>query len=157
MLGAAGLPAYEISNHARPGEASRHNLTYWRYGDYVGVGPGAHGRLSFGAAKIATRQRRLPEAWLRAAEADGHATDGHSELSAAERLEEMLLLGLRLNEGVAPAAIAAETGRALGDWIDGRTMSRLIEGGFLELDDDRLRATPAGRLRLDAVLSALLA
>jgi len=157
VLCAAGLPAYEISNHARPGEASRHNLTYWRYGDYIGVGPGAHGRLSLGETKLATRQRRLPEAWLAAVEAEGHASEERNELSAAERLEEMLLMGLRLNEGVALDAIVRETGRALGDWIDGASLARLVEGGFLTHDNDRLRTTPAGRLRLDAVLAALLA
>jgi putative oxygen-independent coproporphyrinogen III oxidase len=158
VLEAAGLPAYEISNHARPGEASRHNLTYWRYGDYVGVGPGAHGRLTrAGGAKQATRQRRLPEAWLKAVEAEGHATEERVTLSPAERFEEMLMMGLRLREGVALAAIVEETGSSFADQVDATTLARLIDGGFLALDDEHLRATPAGRLRLNAVLGALLA
>jgi len=158
MLDAAGLPAYEISNHARPGEASRHNLTYWRYGDYVGIGPGAHGRVS-GAdgAKAATRQRRLPEAWLKAVEADGHATEERVALSVAERFEEMLMMGLRLSEGVALQAIRDETGADLADQVDAERLARLIDGGFLDLDEERLSATPAGRLRLNAVLGELLA
>ena len=158
LLDGAGLPAYEISNHARPGEASRHNLTYWRYGDYVGIGPGAHGRVSLaGGAKYATRQRRLPEAWLKAVEAEGHATEERAALTAAERFEEMLMMGLRLSEGVALAAISQETGASFADQIDAAALSRLTEGGFLTLDEERLCATPAGRLRLDTVLGELLA
>jgi oxygen-independent coproporphyrinogen-3 oxidase len=161
MLDAAGLPAYEISNHARPGEASRHNLTYWRYGDYVGIGPGAHGRLSgmsgMGGAKAATRQRRLPEAWLKAVEADGHATEEVVPLTRAERFEEMLMMGLRLSEGVALQAIRDETGAGLSDQVDAAQLARLADGCFLELDDERLRATASGRLRLNAVLGELLA
>ena len=158
MLDAAGLPAYEISNHARPGEASRHNLTYWRYGDYVGIGPGAHGRVSSAdGIKTATRQRRLPEAWLKAVEADGHATEEQVALTPAERFEEMLMMGLRLSEGVALSAIRDETGARLADQVDAERLARLIDGGFLDLDEECLRATPAGRLRLNAVLGELLA
>jgi putative oxygen-independent coproporphyrinogen III oxidase len=158
LLDAAGLPAYEISTHARPGEASRHNLTYWRYGDYVGIGPGAHGRVS-GAdgVKSATRQRRLPEAWLKAVEADGHATEEQVTLTPSERFEEMLMMGLRLSEGVALEAIRDETGAGLSDQVDAERLARLIDGGFLELDDERLCATASGRLRLNAVLGELLA
>jgi len=158
VLEAAGLPAYEISNHARPGEASRHNLTYWRYGEYLGVGPGAHGRVRLaGGAKHATRQRRLPEAWLKAVEAAGHATEERTALDPRERLEEMLMMGLRLAEGVALAAVAEETGAGLAGQLDGARLARLIDGGFLTLDGERLRATRRGRLRLDAVLADLLA
>jgi putative oxygen-independent coproporphyrinogen III oxidase len=158
MLEAAGLPAYEISNHARPGEASRHNLTYWRYGDYVGIGPGAHGRVSLaGGGKAATRQRRLPEAWLKAVEAEGHATEERLALEPAVRFEEMLMMGLRLREGVALVAIEEETGAPFAEQVDADRLARLIDGGFLELDETRLRGTPAGRLRLNAVLGELLA
>jgi len=158
LLEAAGLPAYEISNHARPGEASRHNLTYWRYGDYVGIGPGAHGRVSVASGgKQATRQRRLPEAWLKAVEAEGHATEERVGLSRSERFEEMLMMGLRLSEGVALAAIENETGAPFADQVDADALARLIDGGFLALDDQRLRATRPGRLALNAVLGELLA
>lgn len=153
----AGLPAYEISNHARPGEESRHNLTYWRYGDYVGVGPGAHGRLTLGATKLATRQHRAPEAWLEAVERAGHATRQRDTVEPAARLQEMVMMGLRLAEGIPAARFVAETGKPLADALDGKQLRRLIEGGFLALQDDRLRATDEGRARLDAVLAALLA
>ena len=156
-LEAAGLPAYEISNHAAPGQESRHNLTYWRYGDYVGVGPGAHGRLSGSAGKKATRQLRLPEAWLKAVEAQGHATEAVEPIDAERRRDELLMMGLRLAEGVSRARFAEETGAALDDALDAETLARLIDGGFLELDDAGLRATTAGRQRLNAVLATLLA
>jgi putative oxygen-independent coproporphyrinogen III oxidase len=157
VLAAAGLPAYEISNHARPGQESRHNLTYWRYGDYVGVGPGAHGRLTLDGRKLATRQHRAPEPWLERVERDGHATRQRLELTRAERIEEMVMMGLRLTEGVARRAFLRETGEALETVLDPARLARLIEGGFLALDGDGLRATAAGRQRLDAVLAALIA
>src|SRR5205085_6204610 len=93
-LGAHGLVDYEISNYARPGGESRHNLVYWRYGEYVGVGPGAHGRLSVGGAKRATRQLRAPETWLTAVETHGHGTQDELPVADDERLEEMLMMGL---------------------------------------------------------------
>jgi oxygen-independent coproporphyrinogen-3 oxidase len=157
-LAAAGLPAYEISNHAAPGQESRHNLTYWRYGDYVGIGPGAHGRLSDGAGgKSALRQVRLPEAWLKAVEAQGHATEAIEPIDAERRRDELLMMGLRLAEGVTRARFAQETGAAMEDSLDRPALARLVDGGFLELDDRGVRATDAGRQRLDAVLAALLA
>ncbi len=153
----AGRPAYEISNHARPGAESRHNLTYWRYGDYVGIGPGAHGRLTLDGEKLATRQHRAPEPWLAAVEAAGHATRTREKVARRDRAAEMLMMGLRLAEGVSAAAVAAETGRALDDFLDGAALRRLIDAGYVIRDDGGLRATPAGRQRLDAVLAALLA
>ena len=154
-LAAAGLPAYEISNHARRGAESRHNLAYWRYQDYAGIGPGAHGRLSRGGVKYATRQRRSPEAWLAAVESAGAGIEEIVPIDRGSALEEMLMMGLRLAEGVARrrleqlAGIDAETRFA-------RTLPPLVEGGFLTLDRDRLTATAAGRQRLNAVLAALL-
>jgi oxygen-independent coproporphyrinogen-3 oxidase len=153
----AGMPAYEISNHARPGEESRHNLTYWRYGDYVGVGPGAHGRLTLEGQKLATRQHRAPEAWLEAVERQGHATRQRGEVAPAARLQEMVMMGLRLGEGIPAARFVAETGSDIQGVLDAKRLTRLVEGGFLTLDDARLKATPDGRARLDAVLGALLA
>ena len=117
-LGAAGLADYEISNFAKPGEESRHNLTYWRYGDYVGVGPGAHGRLTLGGEKFATRQHRAPEAWLDLVERDGHATRQRDPVPRAERLSEMLMMGLRLKEGVPIARIEAESARSFAQAMD---------------------------------------
>ncbi|MES1152470.1 MAG: radical SAM family heme chaperone HemW, partial [Dongia sp.] len=156
-LAAAGLPAYEISNHARPGEESRHNLTYWRYGDYVGVGPGAHGRITVDGRKFATRQHRAPEAWLEAVERDGHATRQRGQVAAGERLSEMTMMGLRLAEGIPLERFRAESGLPFEQAIDPQKLRRLVEGGFLSLEGGRLRATTEGRARLNAVLGALLA
>ena len=153
----AGLAGYEISNHARPGEESRHNLTYWRYGDYIGVGPGAHGRLTLGDRKIATRQHRAPEAWLDLVERDGHATRQRLEVEPAARLSEMVMMGLRLAEGIPAARFRAETGRVMEEALDPARLARLVEGGFLGVESGRLKATAEGRARLDAVLGALLA
>jgi oxygen-independent coproporphyrinogen-3 oxidase len=148
-LEAAGMPAYEVSNHARPGGACRHNLVYWRHQDYVGIGPGAHGRLTQGGTTVATRQLRAPETWLESVAREGHGTQERIALSSRERAEERLMMGLRLAEGVAREAVA--------EVIDARRAADLVEGGFLAADPGRLRATPAGRQRLNAVLGALLA
>jgi putative oxygen-independent coproporphyrinogen III oxidase len=153
----AGLPAYEISNHARPGAESRHNLTYWRYGDYVGVGPGAHGRLTLEGTKLATRQHRAPEAWLDAVEREGHATRQRLEVEPSARLQEMVMMGLRLAEGIPAARFRAETGSEIAAALDPARLKRLIDGGFLTHAYGRLKATREGRARLDAVLGALLA
>jgi len=156
-LEAAGLAAYEISNHARPGAACRHNLVYWRYGDYVGVGPGAHGRLTIDGAKFATRQRRAPESWIAAAEKRGHGSEEPMRLADSERSEEMLMMGLRLAEGVARERFRQETGGELESALDPAALADLADGGFIELDAAGLRATAAGRQRLNAVLARLLA
>ncbi|HEY7688914.1 MAG TPA: radical SAM family heme chaperone HemW [Dongiaceae bacterium] len=157
VLQEAGMPAYEISNHARQGEASRHNLTYWRYGDYAGVGPGAHGRLTLDGAKHATRQHRAPEAWLDAVERNGHATRQRHAIGPETRREEMLMMGLRLSEGVDAGRFEAETGVKLGAALDPGRLKVLRDGGFVVLDDRGLRATPAGRQRLNTVLAQLIA
>jgi oxygen-independent coproporphyrinogen-3 oxidase len=152
---AAGLPAYEISNHARPGAECRHNLAYWRYEDYLGVGPGAHGRVTRDGGKVATLQRRAPEAWLALIEEKGSAIDEMTPVPRDSAVEEMLMMGLRLAEGIARDRLE----RALGGTVEARfatALPRLIEGGFLVLDEMRLAATPAGRQRLNAVLAALL-
>ncbi len=157
MLAAAGMPAYEISNHARPGAECRHNMTYWRCGDYAGIGPGAHGRLTLDGVRLATRQHRAPEAWLAAVEASGHATRGRDPIGAPERLQELMMMGLRMSEGVAEAGCRAALGRSIAEALDPARLRRLVDGGFLEHDERGLRATAAGRQRLDAVLAALLA
>ncbi len=160
---ARGLPAYEISNHARPGQESRHNLTYWRYGDYLGVGPGAHGRLTLErddcrtGLKIATRQHRAPEAWLEAVERDGHASRGEQEIGPDQRLEEMVMMGLRLREGISRAAFLRETGKEAEQVLNGERLRSLSEAGFVTLTDRGLTASHEGRSRLDAVLAHLLA
>jgi putative oxygen-independent coproporphyrinogen III oxidase len=156
-LEAAGLPAYEISNHARPGAECRHNLVYWRYGEYLGIGPGAHGRLTIDGQKSAIRNRRAPETWLQAIEATGSARDEVTNLAAAERRDELLMMGLRLREGVARGRFRDETGAEIEAVLDAVRLRPLIEGEFLILDEAGLRATAAGRQRLNAVLAALLA
>jgi putative oxygen-independent coproporphyrinogen III oxidase len=156
LLGEAGLPAYEISNHARHGAECRHNLAYWRYRDYVGVGPGAHGRLSLGADKVATRQRRAPETWLAAVEAQGHGTEERTALDRRTRRVELLMMGLRLAEGIPRDRFVSELGQETVAVVDASRLTPLIEAGFLALDDERLTATAAGRQRLNAVLAALL-
>ncbi len=150
------MPAYEVSNHAAPGAESRHNLTYWRYGDYAGIGPGAHGRLRIDGERLAIRRRRAPESWIEAVEAHGHGTQERSGLTRDQAVDEMLMMGLRLTDGVARARFQAIAGAAFEERLDGARLARLIEGGFLELDGAGLRATAAGRQRLDAVLAALL-
>jgi oxygen-independent coproporphyrinogen-3 oxidase len=147
-LAAAGLPAYEISNHARPGAECRHNLAYWRYRDYVGVGPGAHGRLTLEGRKTATRQRRAPETWVEAVERAGHGTEEAVALTPEEAREEMLMMGLRLTEGIPLAELDTP--------LDPARLDPLVEAGFLVADEERLAATSAGRQRLNAVLAALL-
>ncbi len=164
-LAAAGLPAYEISNHARPGAECRHNLAYWRYDDYLGIGPGAHGRVTRpgsdqgggqGGGKIATRQRRTPEAWLAAVERSGTAIDEMTPIPRETAVEEMLMMGLRLVEGVSRRRLESLAGRAVEELFAG-TLPHLVEGGFLTLDAEHLAATAAGRQRLNAVLGALIA
>ncbi|HKS90272.1 MAG TPA: radical SAM family heme chaperone HemW [Stellaceae bacterium] len=153
-LAAAGLPAYEISNHARPGAECRHNLAYWRYQDYLGVGPGAHGRVSREGRKHAIRQLRGPEAWLAAIEQHGTAIEETARIARDEAIEEMTMMGLRLVEGVARRRLEALAERPVED-LFARSLPPLIDGGFLVLDADRLAATDAGRQRLNAVLAAL--
>ncbi len=156
-LGEAGLPAYEISNHARPGQECRHNLAYWRGQDYAGIGPGAHGRLSAGPGRYAVRQYRAPETWLEAVEKRGHGTEEVERLSPAQRRAELLMMGLRLAEGVSRRGFLGVAGRSFEDDLGREKLRPLIEGGFLELDQSALRATPSGRQRLNAVLERLLA
>jgi len=155
-LSAAGLPAYEISNHARPGAECRHNLAYWRYQDYVGIGPGAHGRLTRGGRKFATRQYRLPEKWLASVETTGTGIEESAAIDRGTAIEEMLMMGLRLVEGVQRARLEYTAGQDI-ETLLGRNLVPLIEGGFLTLDAERLAATSAGRQRLNAVLATLLA
>jgi len=143
MTQSAGLPAYEISNHARPGEESRHNLIYWRYRPYLGIGPGAHGRRG----DVATRRHRKPENWLAAIGRRGNGIDEEIELGARDRGLETLLMGLRLREGVLLERVGA--------LVDEGSARRLADQGLLAIEGDRLRATPAGMLVLDRLLAEI--
>jgi len=157
LMADAGLPAYEISNHARPGGECRHNLTYWRGGDWVGVGPGAHGRLSLAGGRVATRQARAPEAWLSGVERDGHATRETMPIEPDEAGEELVMMGLRLAEGIHRETYRRTTGRDLDAAFDPARLAALIDEDLIARDATGLRATAAGRQRLDAVLRHLLA
>jgi oxygen-independent coproporphyrinogen-3 oxidase len=151
-----GLVAYEVSNYARPGGESRHNLQYWRYGDYAGIGPGAHGRLSLDGDLLATRRHRAPEPWAERVERDGHGSTEETRLAPTERAREALLVGLRLAEGIDAARFAARTGIALDAALEPEVLASGLEAGYLLRDKDRLRATAEGRKRLDALLAALV-
>ena len=157
VLAAAGFAAYEVSNHARPGAECRHNLGVWRGDDYLGIGPGAHGRLRMATCTLATRQIRSPARWLRAVEGGGAGRARGEALSGRARAVELVLLGLRLAGGVRGARVRALTGVALTDVIAPGAVALLIDSGDLIEDGDALIATAQGRLRLDAVLAKLLA
>jgi putative oxygen-independent coproporphyrinogen III oxidase len=152
MTAAAGLPAYEISNHARTGAESRHNLVYWRYQDYAGIGPGAHGRRG----GLATVRRKKPENWMAAIDRNQHGIEAEEALSPGTRATEALLMGLRLREGVDLARIAALGDCNVADLIDDRAASKLADQGLIVRTGDRLHVTDAGMLLLDAILPVLL-
>jgi oxygen-independent coproporphyrinogen-3 oxidase len=151
---AAGLPAYEVSNHARPGAECRHNLVYWRYGEYAGIGPGAHGRLVVDGTRRATATEKRPEGWLAQVEARGHGVTVDDALTRVEQADELLLMGLRLAEGIDPARYAALAGRPL----ELERIAALAGHGFVETTPDgRLRVTRSGFPVLDAVVADLAA
>lgn len=152
IMSAAGRPAYEISNHAVPGAECRHNLLYWRYGSYVGAGPGAHGRLDTPHGRLATRVEKLPERWRTEVAAHGHALAECVLLSDAEAAEEFLLMGLRLSEGVDLATLQARF-----NWTaDPERLVQLVNAGWLSLHEGRLAATQRGRLVLNHLIGELV-
>ena len=155
LTAAAGFQPYEISNHARPGGECRHNLTYWRYQPYIGIGPGAFGRLPGGAGRVGTSTRRVPEAWLQAVERDGHGEQERERLSRSDLVIEALLTGLRLAEGI-PFGRLEALDPAWRRTIDAPALVTLAEAGWLSPDTERLRLTDRGRLYLDAVLRELV-
>jgi oxygen-independent coproporphyrinogen-3 oxidase len=148
---AAGIPAYEISNHARSGEESRHNLTYWRYGDYAGVGPGAHGRR----LGMRTVRHRKPENFLSGLQRNGHGMAEERPLRASEAADEALVMGLRLAEGIDAHALAARL--RVDTLVDWRAVDRLCASNHLTRSGSHIRATPAGRLVLDRLLAEIAA
>jgi oxygen-independent coproporphyrinogen-3 oxidase len=149
---AAGLPAYEISNHARLGEESRHNLIYWRYQPYLGVGPGAHGRRG----GMATQRHKKPENWLGALARNGHGIAEETCIPPADRGIEALLMGLRLREGVDLAGLAQLSDRRMEELVDTQAVARLEAQGLVVQEDSRLRITRAGMLLLDAILPEIV-
>ncbi len=152
MTAAAGRPAYETSNHARKGEESRHNLTYWRYGDYLGIGPGAHGRRGGSA----TQRHRKPENWSAAVARDGHGIVEETRLNSSEAASEALLMGLRLREGVDLPALANRFGLATPALIDADRFAFYRDLGFVWRDGGRIGVTEAGAGVLDALLGELV-
>ncbi|MTI08496.1 radical SAM family heme chaperone HemW [Curvivirga aplysinae] len=151
MMEASGRPSYEISNHAKPGQESRHNLVYWRYQDYAGIGPGAHGRLKIKGQKSAVLRHRLPEKWLGAVQSYGHATREVISVDLQEQFQEALLMGLRLREGVPVSRL-----KEIGDFLQQDRLDILCEEGLVIQSDDKILATEEGRQRLNAVLDYLL-
>ena len=152
MTEAAGVPAYEISNHARLGEESRHNLAYWRYQSYLGVGPGAHGRRG----GCATQRHRKPENWLAALARNGHGIVEETQIAPADRVTEALLMGLRLREGVDLDVVAALANLVPDRIVEMEAIGCLQQHGLLALAGSRLRATKAGMLLLDGILAEIV-
>lgn len=150
------LPAYEISNHAKRGEESRHNLTYWKYADYLGVGPGAHGRLSIDGEIYALSQERSPEKWLSQVAAFGHATAQKEVLTAQMRAEEMIMMGLRLTQGLNLKDFETRVGQKIEGFIDQSYLQRLLELGYMERDAHHLKATDQGLPLLNDLLRRIL-
>lgn len=148
-----GLSAYEVSNYAKPGAESRHNLVYWRYGDYAGVGPGAHGRITSDGKRVATRARKMPGDWLAEVKRAGHGLEASEDISASEQGDEMMLMGLRLSEGVSLVRHARIAGKPIAE----ARIAALVADGLLARNGDIIRATGEGRMVLDAVLARLLA
>ncbi|NNE84953.1 MAG: coproporphyrinogen III oxidase [Alphaproteobacteria bacterium] len=157
MMTAAGIPAYEISNHAAPGQECRHNMAYWHYRDYIGIGPGAHGRITADGNIHATRQHRAPEIWLRRVEGRGHATQTDEPLDTQSVIAELAVMGLRITDGITANNFRARAGVTLDEVIEPAVVKRLQEAELIVYDSAGLRATPAGLQRLDAVIAALFA
>ena len=151
-----GLMPYEISNYAVLGQESRHNLTYWRYQDYVGIGPGAHGRVTIGDTLLATTRRRAPEAWMELVEQQGHGTATETPVPQDEQAREAMLMGLRLTEGIDMQSFQTRTGTELMNILDMDIIEQATEAGYLESVPGRLKATAEGRKRLDSLLAALV-
>lgn len=146
-----GMPAYEVSNHAKPGAESRHNLIYWRYGDYIGIGPGAHGRITRDHQRFATEAWALPSRWLDGV-ATGSAEKPETVLSRPDQASEYLLMGLRISEGINLCRYEALAGQP----IDPSVIAHLGEIGMIETIGPHLKVTAAGRMVLNAVIEALL-
>ena len=152
MTSAAGIPAYEISNHARAGSESRHNLSYWRYDDYIGIGPGAHGRR----LNAATQRHKKPENFLSAVERNIHGISSEDHLDAATRATESLLMGLRLAEGIDLGRLSQRTSIAAADLLDMDAVGKIAQLGLITRDGDHVTVTPQGMPLLDAILPQIV-
>ncbi|MEM7651100.1 MAG: radical SAM family heme chaperone HemW [Pseudomonadota bacterium] len=156
VLEASGLPAYEVSSHAAEGHESRHNLTYWHYNDYIGIGPGAHGRLTLDGQKFATREHHAPQAWLERVDAQGRGAHPFEALSVEDRFLEALMMGLRLIEGVSLEHLSAQAEAPWQSYIDEAHLKTIQNESWAEIDENRLRLTREGLLRLNAIVPYLL-
>ena len=155
-LADVGLPAYETSNHGAPGSECRHNLLYWRYQDYVGIGPGAHGRVTVDGEKFAVERRKLPERWLEAVERDGHGTRNQVALTTKDRLVEMVIMGLRTAEGILDTRFQETAGGSFRTLLNTDALDEFTEEGLIKTDPTCLRVTEAGQLHLDTLIERLL-
>jgi oxygen-independent coproporphyrinogen-3 oxidase len=156
IMEARGMPAYEISNHAKAVQESRHNLTYWRSDDYIGIGPGAHGRVTLEGQRLATETIKSPERWLQRAEQSGTGLITETPISPREHLEEAVMMGLRLRGGIDYADWQARTGLDVKAALAAEALSRLQKQGMLVADDAHMETTAEGRLLLNRITSELL-
>ncbi len=153
----AGYAAYEVSNYAKPGHECRHNLAYWLGGDYIGVGAGAHGRITANGQRIATQTLKSPERWLENVERDGQAVEIWQQVSREDEAAERLMMGLRLAGGIEYRAFSERSGFALGDYLDAKKVALYTGKGLLEPSSERLQVTLKGRLVLNRLIAELLA
>lgn len=156
ILAGAGLPAYEVSNHAAPGQESRHNLTYWHYGEYIGIGPGAHGRIHVGGQRCATRDHSAPDIWLERVEASGTGAHPFEALSPAAAFTEGLMMGLRLTKGLDLQRLSDITGAPWEDMIDPARLGALQNEGYLNQNAAHVTLTREGLLRLNGIAPFVL-
>lgn len=156
LMAKHGMPAYEISNHARPDAACRHNLIYWQYDDYIGIGPGAHGRVQIAGQRYATTTEKMPERWLKLVSEKGHALVEQTAIDYKTAAAEALMMGLRLTDGVSRRGWYEKFGTDVLDFLSPAGLATLLDTGFISVSENSLQATAAGRQRLNAVLDKLL-
>lgn len=155
ILAEKGIHRYEVSNHAKPGKECQHNLVYWRYQDYAGIGPGAHGRLTLGDEKFATKCFRAPETWMENVESHGHAIQEKTLLSNNEQIVETLMMGLRLKEGINLQSFSSAHKIEVTDIVDATRIQALVDEGYLTMDTTVMKTTHEGLLRLNSLVSFL--
>jgi oxygen-independent coproporphyrinogen-3 oxidase len=156
IMAANGMPSYEVSNYGAAGQESRHNMIYWLYQDYIGIGPGAHGRIGYGGQKFASEDHKRPAEWMEAVAAQGHGAIGHEIITPRDQFEEILMGGLRVKDGVDLGRAEKETELAWGDVIDASRLDVLLDQGWLSLEDQHLKPSREGWLRVDSILPYIL-
>lgn len=156
IMEAHGMPAYEISNHARPGFESRHNLSYWHYDDYLGIGPGAHGRMSIGGKKRATMMTSKPENWLASVESKGNGIQTNILLDNAEVVDELVMMGMRIKDGICRKRFRNIVGKEIEDVIPAQKIKKLQDNNLIKFDDNGIRCTQGGMLLVNSIISELL-